>query len=1428
MKIRTIRNTPPKYLRREKTSRKNRKTNRKNRKTNRKSRKTNKKTNRKNRKTNKKSIDKILRQMKAIQRGGVQSHAETSAEKFTSMSINLKPPNPPLIIFLHTNKQRTCDYYIKCVKIDIMYTDPELIARLDKGQQDDAILSEVYLSCDIIFKFTGRLVKNKKYEGEAVVLEFRSLGSRDFTRGNKVYIETDISSGRLAGIPGGYEVSITRSLEKRLKTNGSLDTCFEGLGLMRKKIREFKPDAIRVTNVKLRLTSELSRDVRLDPNGLNATICGIPAILRDRLSDRDLKSFYGNIFPPSLYPKIGPAKGPAEGVKGFMEIMSDLDPEFLDALNEYSIYRDTSGRVILGNKLSETGSFGEINEGLLGIINDQPAMTNVDVFQSIGQGSYGQVYKVREGGIYEGAKVNMGRKECACAFKRLKWPPPQTEVPSFDKDMLKTKAREKAKDLLKEMAAGFEVLLKYWERDGGRYKGLDHPYAATPLCIIYNNGMPVILSPICSSDIEGPLYTKNVKFNLTQVFWMAHDMFKGLEDMHSKRRNERGLECNGDVLMHRDMKSPNILYKPSGEGYSNIEEDPRPRILLTDFGLTRQIEPRCAGETHDRSARLALLREIHTLVKTLTLADITTPPPSADRMKKIKEMKKIISGVERLKALTLRRANLAEHSTTPLDEHDEHANFQPTGVEVEVVDSGPLNTAVLVGETAKIRSEANKILAILREDVTRGSRLETEAEEFALTLTEEEDDGCMVGCRLRHSEGRPNGDDTKLYVDTVPAPLSNAAGSILWMAPEVLEGKLPGEKVDIYSGAFTLYEIYTGHHPWKVPGWEVTGNSIPHKATRFEQEKYNKFDKKPNSPWIPTGKESPASSTEYATTAYGGLEDLMRDCWKGQWTRPSATDCLVRLKNIYAETLGKMYRELGETGYETLERPQYPDIAQDLPGAGAMTPVSSVTYAELVSRAAELKIPHRIYSVARGQENPCPGNVLFDVPASFSGVKVANLIMNGHYKSQLHTKVDLKLRDYNTSSLSNVVGKNRFKVLKTIPRIFQAFSLAKGEHETLEKNSDEPFAKFRQLVNSLSPLAPQRLFEFRGGKRRGVFGFNSYKPVPMDENAAWDEYKIIKQLSHKLYPLFEPDLNNIANSKRVRKMTERDIYIKFIGLGNKDHTLNWQDFNRCARLYLGGPGAYEGLYDMPSTENPKSVNMENYPNDLNLNILISKHILRYIMFFPPFGSRGTRSTHYIRAGTVIDVSAEEHYGSIWGKRELFLGAQGTKCDWIMLDNIWGVDTEVKVKLLPPEQQQPAQQPRAPAQQRRAPAQQPRPPAQQPRAPAQQRRAPAQQRRAPAQQPRPPAKQQPIQQPTQSGSIDQDLVGFLNGAGLGGHLDVLRQKGWDADDLNENMLVLDKGQLEGIMEGLTNHDKGRFNAKLRALREKYDDDEPPDW
>jgi hypothetical protein len=361
-------------------------------------------------------------------------------------------------------------------------------------------------------------VKNKKFEGETVVLEFRSSGSRDFTRGNKVYIETDISSGRLAGIPGGYEVSITRSLEKRLKTNGRLDTCFEGLGLMRKKIREFKPDAIRVTNVKLRLTSELSRDVRLDPNGLNATICGIPAILRDRLSDRDLKSFYGNIFPPSLYPKIGPAKGPAEGGKGFMEIMSDLDPGFLDALNKYSIYRDTSGRVILGNKLLETGSFGEINEGLLGIINDQPAMTNVDVFQSIGQGSYGQVYKVREGGIYEGAKVNMGRKECACAFKRLKWPPPQTEVPSFDKDMLKTKAREKAKDLLREMAAGFEVLLKYWERDGGIYKGLDHPYAATPLCIIYNNGMPVILSPICSSDIEGPLYNENVKFNISRIY----------------------------------------------------------------------------------------------------------------------------------------------------------------------------------------------------------------------------------------------------------------------------------------------------------------------------------------------------------------------------------------------------------------------------------------------------------------------------------------------------------------------------------------------------------------------------------------------------------------------------------------------------------------------------------------------------------------------------------------------------------------------------------------------------------------------------------------------------------------------------------------------------------------------------------------------
>lgn len=40
-------------------------------------------------------------------------------------------------------------------------------------------------------------------------------------------------------------------------------------------------------------------------------------------------------------------------------------------------------------------------------------------------------------------------------------------------------------------------------------------------------------------------------------------------------------------------------------------------------------------------------------------------------------------------------------------------------------------------------------------------------------------------------------------------------GSARWLAPEVIEGKAPSEKADVYSFAMSILELITGKHPYE-------------------------------------------------------------------------------------------------------------------------------------------------------------------------------------------------------------------------------------------------------------------------------------------------------------------------------------------------------------------------------------------------------------------------------------------------------------------------------------------------------------------------------------------------------------------------------------------------------------------------------------
>ncbi|TPX35656.1 hypothetical protein SmJEL517_g01941 [Synchytrium microbalum] len=63
------------------------------------------------------------------------------------------------------------------------------------------------------------------------------------------------------------------------------------------------------------------------------------------------------------------------------------------------------------------------------------------------------------------------------------------------------------------------------------------------------------------------------------------------------------------------------------------------------------------------------------------------------------------------------------------------------------------------------------------------------------------------------------------------ARMTNMTGSVFWMAPEVVEGKGYSAKVDIWSLACTMIEMYTGQLPWgSNPDEAQTIYNLGHKA----------------------------------------------------------------------------------------------------------------------------------------------------------------------------------------------------------------------------------------------------------------------------------------------------------------------------------------------------------------------------------------------------------------------------------------------------------------------------------------------------------------------------------------------------------------------------------------------------------------------
>ena len=52
-------------------------------------------------------------------------------------------------------------------------------------------------------------------------------------------------------------------------------------------------------------------------------------------------------------------------------------------------------------------------------------------------------------------------------------------------------------------------------------------------------------------------------------------------------------------------------------------------------------------------------------------------------------------------------------------------------------------------------------------------------------------------------------------ISQISTKLSDTVGTIIWMAPELLEGQPYDHKIDIYSFSIVLWEILTGKEPYE-------------------------------------------------------------------------------------------------------------------------------------------------------------------------------------------------------------------------------------------------------------------------------------------------------------------------------------------------------------------------------------------------------------------------------------------------------------------------------------------------------------------------------------------------------------------------------------------------------------------------------------
>ena len=144
-------------------------------------------------------------------------------------------------------------------------------------------------------------------------------------------------------------------------------------------------------------------------------------------------------------------------------------------------------------------------------------------------------------------------------------------------------------DILKEFR--ISTILNENETPG---EGDPHKILITPIyMVIFDDMLPVLIMPKGGNSLEAELRPETavgMGFNLNEILTIGTDIMEGIKMMHwgnpcPPNPSLPSVATNRIPIIHRDLKSPNLLITYEGSGYKM-----RPRGQIIDFGLTRECE----------------------------------------------------------------------------------------------------------------------------------------------------------------------------------------------------------------------------------------------------------------------------------------------------------------------------------------------------------------------------------------------------------------------------------------------------------------------------------------------------------------------------------------------------------------------------------------------------------------------------------------------------------------------------------------------------------------------------------------------------------------------------------------------------------------------------------------------------------------------